>query len=341
MRRKLFITLVLLCLSAAPVCAQFTEPYATDKAFPVTLVDATDGYSPVTGKAFGDTTVTYSNITDGTTVSAYTDDASTWAALGVTGNYKLTMGASEFALAGKRYTVWITVAGCRNASFWVDTRRIDPNLLPDEAHIYDFFEPNLPDSTDIEARVQGGMTTQGYTTARGALLANLANIGTAFSVDGSASTLFGILAKLFDDNAGATYDPATDSLNAIVDVAIAGVKAVTDDLNTMIEADGAVYRLTENALEEAPATVAASGGDEGSGTGAYTWPYTLTRSDTGAVIPNAVVWVTTDRTGVNIVATGITNAAGVVTLHLDAGTAYCWRSKGGYKFTNPQVQTVP
>ena len=36
---------------------QFVVPYATDEAFPVALVDETDGYTAETEKKYGDTTL--------------------------------------------------------------------------------------------------------------------------------------------------------------------------------------------------------------------------------------------------------------------------------------------
>ena len=76
------------------------------------------------------------------------------------------------------------------------------------------------------------------------------------------------------------------------------------------------------------------------GAGAITWTYTLTDGDTGAPIDGAEIWVSTDSAGANIIANGMTDAAGVVTFYLDAGTVYVWRKKAGYNFTNPDQETV-
>ncbi len=76
------------------------------------------------------------------------------------------------------------------------------------------------------------------------------------------------------------------------------------------------------------------------GAGAITWNYTLTDSVTAAPIDGAEVWCSTDSAGANIIATGITNAYGIVTFYLDAGTIYVWRKKAGYNFTNPDQETV-
>lgn len=76
------------------------------------------------------------------------------------------------------------------------------------------------------------------------------------------------------------------------------------------------------------------------GIGAINWAYTLTDNVTALPITNAEVWVTTDSAGLNIVAHGFTNASGVVTFFLDAGTNYFWRQHGSYTFTNPDTEIV-
>ena len=68
------------------------------------------------------------------------------------------------------------------------------------------------------------------------------------------------------------------------------------------------------------------------GSGVISWPYTLTDDVGGLPIADAYVWVTTDAAGLNIVASGRTNAFGIVTFNLDAGTYYFWRKKTGIDF---------
>jgi len=74
--------------------------------------------------------------------------------------------------------------------------------------------------------------------------------------------------------------------------------------------------------------------------GIIAWDYTLTDSVTGNPIPSADVWVSTEANGGNVVASEKTNAFGVATFYLDAGTYYFWRRKAGYSFVNPQTQAV-
>lgn len=77
------------------------------------------------------------------------------------------------------------------------------------------------------------------------------------------------------------------------------------------------------------------------GAGAITWTYTLTDTGPGLLpIAYADVWVSTDVLGVNIIAVSRTNAAGIVTFYLDAGTVYIWRQKSGYEFTNPDTEVI-
>jgi hypothetical protein len=76
------------------------------------------------------------------------------------------------------------------------------------------------------------------------------------------------------------------------------------------------------------------------GAGAITVTYTLTSSVDSSPIPDAQVWVTSDQAGSNLLASGTTNANGVVTFYLDAGTVYIWSQKSGWDFTNPDTETV-
>lgn len=78
----------------------------------------------------------------------------------------------------------------------------------------------------------------------------------------------------------------------------------------------------------------------GTGAGAITWTYTVTNSITGLPLDDVSVWVTTDSVGQNTIASGVTNALGVVTFYLDAGTVYVWRARSGYNFTNPDTEVV-
>jgi hypothetical protein len=108
----------------------FTLKSATDYWLPVRLVDATDGYTAETEKKYTDTTITYCNISDGNATSAYTDAAVDFNEIGDgTGEYRLRIGAGEFATAEKTYLLKIVVAGCRTVCYWVHTTDGDPLVL--------------------------------------------------------------------------------------------------------------------------------------------------------------------------------------------------------------------
>jgi hypothetical protein len=77
------------------------------------------------------------------------------------------------------------------------------------------------------------------------------------------------------------------------------------------------------------------------GEGAITWTYTLTSTvPPFDPIPDADVWVTTDIAGLNVIASGKTDAFGVVTFFLDPGTIYVWRQKSGWDFVNPDTEVI-
>jgi hypothetical protein len=72
-----------------------------------------------------------------------------------------------------------------------------------------------------------------------------------------------------------TVNTKLDTIDDFVDTEVSAIKTVTDKLDTALELDGAVYRYTTNALEQAPA-----GGVGGSG---------LTADQTAAAVWNAKV----------------------------------------------------
>jgi hypothetical protein len=161
--------------------------------------------------------------------------------------------------------------------------------------------------------------------------------------------------------AHSTTDGKIDAAKAVLDTAAADVAGL----------DGAAMRGTDDAYTGTPPTAEeidtqlSASHDEGSwaagefsqeqieaiaeavseavniaGTGAIEWPYTLTDSGTGLPIADVSVWVSTDAAGENVIASGSTDAYGVVTFYLDAGTVYVWRQKAGYSFSNPDTEVV-
>lgn len=102
--------------------------------------------------------------------------------------------------------------------------------------------------------------------------------------------------------------------------------------------------LAANAITEIDAVLTASHGagawTDSAGAGSEEFVYTLTDDVTLLPIADALIWVTTDIAGVNIVASGYTDNFGQVTYYLDPGTYYLWRKKAGYNFSNPDVEVI-
>ena len=121
----------------------------------------------------------------------------------------------------------------------------------------------------------------------------------------------------------------TEQLAAIatVDGIVDDILVDTAELQTDWHNDGRLDLLLDSA-----ATMA--------GNGSITFTYTLTNSTTALPITTALVEVFTDATLLNLVASGYTNASGIVVFYLDAGTYYLRRSKSGFTFTNPDTEVV-
>lgn len=78
--------------------------------------------------------------------------------------------------------------------------------------------------------------------------------------------------------------------------------------------------------------------DRSSGAVAHT--YAVTAQGTGAPIDGALVRVTTDAAGLNVVASDYTDAFGNAAFMLQHGTYYFWTTKAGYTFSNPDQEVV-
>lgn len=78
----------------------------------------------------------------------------------------------------------------------------------------------------------------------------------------------------------------------------------------------------------------------GGGAGAISFSYYLNSSVDNSPIADADIWVTTDITGTNVIASGRTDQNGRVVFYLDAGTIYVWRQKSGWDFANPDIEVV-
>jgi len=80
--------------------------------------------------------------------------------------------------------------------------------------------------------------------------------------------------------------------------------------------------------------------------GAVEFTYTVTSAATGLPIEGVEVWITTDAAGANRVWKGDTDVFGVARdvnedkPWLDVGDYFCWSQKGGYTFSNPDLESV-
>ncbi len=185
---------------------------------------------------------------------------------------------------------------------------------------------NLPSDPADQSAVEAAITAA-HSTTNGkidAILADTNELQTDWKNGGRLDLLIdGIL-----EDTGTTL-PATlttiegkvDTVDGIVD----SILADTNELQTDWHDGGRLDLLLDNC--------------QVAGTGAITWPYTVTDGD-GNPVEGCYVWVTSDVAGTNILASGTTNSSGVVTFCLDSGTVYVWRKKSGYNATNPDTETV-
>jgi hypothetical protein len=163
-------------------------------------------------------------------------------------------------------------------------------------------------------------------------------------------------------------DTEVAAVLAAVDTEVAAIKAKTDNLPASPAAVGSPMTLTSDydAAKTAssqtsvntvdgivddiivdtgttiPATLTTIEGKIDAiapGAGAIEWTYTVATSG-GVPISGVSVWCTSDVAGTVVLQSGTTNASGVVTFWLAAGTVYVWCYKEGYNFTNPDVETV-
>lgn len=141
---------------------------------------------------------------------------------------------------------------------------------------------------------------------------------------------------------------ATAANLAIVDGVVDAIKLKTDNLPS----DPADQSLLDAAIDALPTAAEIdtqlsgthgagswlSGSGGGGGSGAISTTVTITVS--GLPRDGVEVWATTDSGGLNVAASGTTDAMGQVTFMLDAGTYYLWKQLSGVNFTNPETMVV-
>jgi len=104
-----------------------------------------------------------------------------------------------------------------------------------------------------------------------------------------------------------------------------------------VDNDFIAFTNSASILEKIAKTPLASVGD---GEGSCKFTYTLTEANSTRPIVDASVYVTSDVTGSNIIAgPKLTDGSGKVFFYLNSGVPnYFWRSKGGYRFSNPDLK---
>ncbi len=133
-------------------------------------------------------------------------------------------------------------------------------------------------------------------------------------------------------DAGATGGSPEDNYNYFT--ALSRADAFKADL-AAIQATTDQFRFTVTNQVDANAL---SGGTP-VGPGGIATPVTI--REQGAPVDGAAVWITTDLAGTNTVAGVLyTDAAGLVTFLLEAGTYYAWAQQSGINFNNPYAIVV-
>jgi len=331
-----------------PYLGDYKEDYA-DLNYKFTTRDSDGAPSTMTN---GVVKVYKSNATDSETATGVTLSADFD---GVTGlnNVKVDLSADAFYETGEDYAIVLTDGD-------VDSVDVTGEVLAT------FSIENRWDEADL-TKIKG----TGLTETEGQLAAGFKKffdvetpVFTAESVNQSADNntilaneTYGLSAlKSHGDSAWITATSVTVSDKAGFKLASDGLDAVTTwtvditgsmsgnsthdaaDVKTAIEAAGSHLALIlADTGTTIPAAIAAL--DVGAGSGAIEHDVTVLDPDDDP-IGNVQVWVYTEEAMTNLVANGITDAFGVVTFYLDAGTYYVKCEKSKYNFDNPGTEEV-
>lgn len=115
----------------------------------------------------------------------------------------------------------------------------------------------------------------------------------------------------------------------------------------LIKADTTAIKAKTDNLPADPAGMAALVAAHGAGSwqssagiGSIAQTFRIKDVD-GDLVDGAEVWITSDAAGANLVAGTLhSDAGGLATFMLDAGTYYVWCQRSGVNFTNPKMVTV-
>jgi len=149
----------------------------------------------------------------------------------------------------------------------------------------------------------------------------------------------------FTLTAGSADDDAYNKLTIVVEDASTSTQKCTGRIADYTGATKTVTLVEDPGIFTMAATdkvyIFAEKDSTVAGVGAIEWDIEV--EDTGNnVLEGVSVWITTDAAGANVVAgTLVTDALGIVTFYLNAGTYYVWRYSANYTFaTNPTTTTV-
>ncbi len=180
------ILAVLTAFLATRVSGQvFQVPADANYPFTLTLVDATDGYTPETEKKAADVTVTYCQVTDSNSVQTYTlhdwnASGANWDEIGdETGDYRMLMGKDQFTDPNEVYFVKVVCAGCRTVRFRAETQASIANHYKD---VGTMAESTMQAEMDTWAASYGVLADSVWTDARAGYLDNINNAALATTV---------------------------------------------------------------------------------------------------------------------------------------------------------------
>lgn len=327
---------------------QFHQTGATSQMIEVSLRSSSTGQL-LTGVAFGGVTAKYlrEGAASHTTVSVVTMTQGTftsggWVETGIAGVYQFGIPDAALATGAKAVTLVFSASGALDV-----VKRI---VLVAE---------DLRDAL-ISSRL--APTTAGRTLnvgADGIAEANVKQWHGVAPLALSGSLVRALIGEGVHGGVGATLtlgrltlsDSTMGGKALVIQATSAGGKAI--EINggwKAIEVTGTVEglsSLTAQGVRDAIGMAAADLDAQldaiaacGAGSGAVSYPITV-NNESSNPIDGVEVWITTDSAGTNVVAgTLSTDASGIVTFMLDAGSYYVWRQKSGYNFANPVAITV-
>jgi hypothetical protein len=157
----------------------------------------------------------------------------------------------------------------------------------------------------------------------GALVSGAAGLDSEISLDGGAFV---------------------DCTNEAVEIGTSGIYLI-DCLATEMNADAVCIIVKTTTVDAKTTPIILYPEELGdmrvTSTGSGATATTLTMKDTGGnPLDGVCVWITTDAAGVNKIASGYSNALGIIIFYLDPGVYYVWQSLSNYTFVNPTALTV-